>query len=109
MNFTIANAAVFGLSVVFQVCGLLLMPLTKGFTAPLPTVGLIVLFSTGLGLFARLVHSGVELGPLLALGSAVVPLTITILAIFLFGESASAMKIGLLSTACLLIGLAASR
>ena len=106
MTLSFPNVAIFLGSVCFQVCGLLLMPLTKGFTAPLPTIGLIVLFSTGLGLLARLLDSGVELGVLLALGSAVVPLTITILAIFLYGESASFMKISLLVAACALIGLA---
>jgi multidrug transporter EmrE-like cation transporter len=109
MNVTINNAAIFGLSIILQVCAFLLMPLTKGFTVMLPTAGLIILFSTALGLLARLSYEGAELGPLLALGSAVVPLSITILSIFLFGESASAMKIALLSTACLLIGLATTR
>ena len=106
MNITLPNAGIFFASICFQVCGLLLMPLTKGFTAPLPTIGLIVLFSTGLGLFARLLNSGVELGVLLALGSAIVPMSVTILAIFLYGESASVTKIGLLIAACVLIGVA---
>lgn len=106
MNITLGNAVIFGISVLFQVGALLLMPLTKGFTAPLPSLGLALLFSTGLALLARLSAAGAELGVLVPLASAVVPITTTLIAIPLFGESASPIKLGCLLAACALIGLA---
>lgn len=106
MNFGLHNAAIFGVSVILQVSALLLMPATKGFTSPVPTIALIVLFSAGLGLLARLAHGGVELGVLVPLASAVVPLTTAVLAILIYGESASPAKLGLLLVACTLIGMA---
>lgn len=99
----------FLLSILFQVSALLLLPPSRGFSAWLPTLGCLALFAVGLGLLARLAHSGVELGILIPLSSASVPLATTFLAILLYGESASPIKIGLLLIACMLIGIASMR
>src|SRR3546814_16024901 len=51
----------FLLSMLSQFAGLALIPATRGFTAPLPTVACIAAFLLGIGVSARLVHNGVEL------------------------------------------------
>ncbi len=49
------------LSTATQVVGALLIPQTKGLTALWPTVGMFLGFGVGIGLLARVVHSGVNL------------------------------------------------
>ena len=100
------SAATFALSIIFQVAALSLMPMTRGFTALLPTIGCVALFGVGLGLLARLLQSGVDLGILIPLSSASVPIATMIVSILVFSEPASAPKIGLLVLACALIGVA---
>jgi small multidrug resistance pump len=106
---SLQTIAIFCTSIIFQVTALLLMPLSRGFTAWLPTAGCLALFAVGLGLLARLAHSGIELGTLIPLSSASVPLATMILAIFLYGESPSPLKVALLLGACALIGVASAK
>ena len=51
--------AMLAASVVFQVIGLSLMPLTKGLTELVPSIGCGIAFLAGLGLMARLLKSGI--------------------------------------------------
>ncbi len=95
-------------SVVFQVIGLSLMPLTKGVTQLVPSVACGLAFLVGLGLMARLLNSGINLGILLPFMAAVVPLCAIAVGILFYGESASVIKLSLLVSACLVIGFASS-
>ena len=95
-------------SVAFQVIGLSLMPLTKGVTQLLPSVACCLAFLAGLGLMARLLNSGINLGILLPFMAAVVPLCAIAVGILFYGESASFIKLSLLVSACLVIGFASS-
>ena len=95
-------------SVVFQVIGLSLMPLTKGVTQLAPSIACGLAFMAGLGLMARLLNSGVNLGILLPFMAAVVPLCAIAVGILFYGESASVIKLSLLVSACLVIGFASS-
>ena len=95
-------------SVVFQVIGLSLMPLTKGVTQLAPSIACALAFMAGLGLMARLLNSGVNLGILLPFMAAVVPLCAIAVGILFYGESASMVKLSLLVSACLVIGFASS-
>jgi small multidrug resistance pump len=88
------------------VAGLVLLPLTRGFTAPLATVGSSAAFVIGLGLLARMSRDGVDVGVIVPLTSTLIPLCVIAAGVVLYGESASPMKIGLLVVACGLIGLA---
>ena len=95
-------------SVICQVIGASLMPMTKGLTEIIPTIGFGIAFAAGLGIMARLIHSGINLSALLPFMAAVVPLCAIAVGILLYGESASALKISLLVFSCLTIGLASS-
>jgi multidrug transporter EmrE-like cation transporter len=109
MAISLQSAALFFTSIVFQVLALLLLPLSRGFTAWAPTLGCLALFAVGLGLLARLAHSGIELGTLIPLSSASVPLATMVVAILFYGESASPLKVVLLLVACALIGVASAK
>lgn len=93
-------------SVGFQVLGLSLLPLTKGFTNPVATLVSAARFVIGLGLLARLTHDGVDLGLLVPLTSTLIPLCAIAVGVLFYGEAASLAKLGLLLAACALIGLA---
>ena len=100
--------AMLAASVVFQVIGLSLMPLTKGLTELVPSIGCGIAFLAGLGLMARLLNSGINLGILLPFMAAIVPLCAIAVGIMFYGESASLIKLSLLVSACLVIGFASS-
>ena len=95
-------------SVIFQVIGASLLPMTKGLTAVIPTIGCGVAFAAGLGIMARLINSGINLSVLLPFMAAVVPLCAIGIGIFVYGESASSLKIMLLVFSCLTIGFASN-
>ena len=95
-------------SVICQVIGASLMPMTKGLTEILPTLGFGIAFAIGLGIMARLINSGINLSALLPFMAAVVPLCAIAVGVLVYGESASALKISLLVFSCLTIGFASS-
>ena len=95
-------------SVVCQVIGASLMPLTKGLTEIIPTLGFAIAFAIGLSIMARLINNGINLSALLPFMAAVVPLCAIAVGVFVYGESASALKISLLIFSCLTIGFASS-
>lgn len=98
----------FAVSVVFQVIGILLMPMTKGLTEIMPTLGSALAFLVGLGAMARIIHSGINLSILAPFMAAIVPICIVTISIFIYGESASLTKISLLLSACFVIGFASN-
>ena len=93
-------------SVVFQVIGASLLPMTKGVTEIIPSLGCGIAFAAGLGMMARLINSGINLSVLLPFMAAVVPLCAIGVGIIFYGESASTIKIALLAFSCLIIGFA---
>ena len=95
-------------SVICQVIGASLMPLTKGLTETLPTLGFAIAFALGLGIMARLINSGINLSALLPFMAAVVPLCAIAVGVFVYGEPASTLKISLLIFSCLTIGFASN-
>ena len=108
ITLTPAIIAMLAASVVFQVIGLSLMPLTKGLTELVPSIGCGIAFLAGLGLMARLLNSGINLGILLPFMAAIVPLCAIAVGIMFYGESASLTKLSLLVSACLVVGFASS-
>jgi multidrug transporter EmrE-like cation transporter len=98
----------FAASAVLQLIGLIMLPLTKGFTEPMPTLGAALSFLVGIGLLARLIHSGVNLSALIPLLAATVPLATIAFGVLVYGESASLLKITMLVSACGLIGFASA-
>ncbi|WP_168735340.1 DMT family transporter [Pseudothauera rhizosphaerae] len=93
-------------SVAVQVAGVFLMPLNKGFTAPLPTIGTILCFGTGVFLLSRSLHSGANLSIALPLVSAAIPLCAIFVGIFAFGDPASFARVAVLVAACVAIAVA---
>ena len=95
-------------SVICQVIGASLRPMTKGLTEVIPTLGFGIAFAVGLGIMARLINSGINLSALLPFMAAVVPLCAIAVGVLVYGESASALKLSLLVFSCLTIGFASS-
>lgn len=98
--------ATFGVSLVFQLAALSLLPKTQGFTNIVYTVVFMTLYTIAFAAMARLIQSGANLSVVLPLFSAVVPLVTVALGIFIYGESASLQKVAMLVVACVLVGLA---
>ena len=107
-NLSISTVLIFAASVVFQLFGLVMLPLTKGFTEPVPTIGAAVGFLLGIGLLARLINSGANLSMLIPLLAAIVPLVTIAFGFLVYGELASTLKVVLLVSACILIGVASA-
>ncbi len=94
------------LSAAAQVAGLTLMPATKGLTQLWPTLGLALGFAVGIGILAKISDMGVNLSLLIPFVAALVPLGAVVVGITVYGEPASALKIGMLVTACAMVGVA---
>ncbi|MFT3975549.1 MAG: hypothetical protein QM688_00300 [Sphingomonas bacterium] len=93
-------------SLAFQLVGIFLLPMTKGFTDPLPTLGSALGFLVGIGLLARISASGMNISVLIPLISALNPLGAVVIGVLVYGDSAPVAKIAMLVSACALIGLA---
>ncbi|ATE64652.1 hypothetical protein [Rhizorhabdus dicambivorans] len=93
-------------TVIGQFIALSLIPATRGFTAIWPTIICIVAFVVSIGISARLVHGGVDLSVLTPIITVSLQIGILIVAVTVYGESASMAKIGLLVGAALMIGAA---
>jgi multidrug transporter EmrE-like cation transporter len=107
MNIPLRIYAMFFASVAFQILAVALLPRTRGFTDPLPTLGCSALFVCGIWMIARMYQSGAKLGIMSPLLAAVIPLGVIVVSILIYHESASPLRVGLLVIACCLIGAAA--
>ncbi len=94
------------ISTALQIFAIYMIPLTRGLTAPLPAIvwGLALIVSSAL--VVRVVNAGVNLSLIVPMMSAVVPLGGIAVAIFIYGEPASFLKVGALVAACALVGAA---
>jgi multidrug transporter EmrE-like cation transporter len=99
----------FLVSIALQVVALSLLPITQGFSRSLPTIVLIVSLITGIGLMTCIIAIGVPLSILIAISAAVVPLAVVVVAVTIYGEPASPLRVALLLVACVLIGVASTR
>jgi len=100
------SALIFIGSILIQILGISLWPLTRGFTELWPTLASIAAQLIGNFMLCRLIYKGVPLSVLLPLASAAIPLTASAVGIIFYGESASILKVILLISACMLIALA---
>jgi len=89
-----------------QIYAAYLLPLTRGLTSIPSTIAAVVAVLITMGLMARIVHAGVNLGLLVPVMSSTVPICAIVMGILFYGETASPMKIGALLGACLLIAVA---
>lgn len=105
---SIGNVLCFLASVALQIIMLTLMPLSKGYTILLPTLGAMLASNTAMWLFARIIASGVQLSILIPISATVTPLTVIAIGVLVYGEPAPALKIVLLVSAASLVGIASS-
>lgn len=89
-----------------QVAGLTQLPASKGLTQFWPTVGLVAGFVVGIGLLAKISDMGVNMSLLIPFVAAMVPLGAVAVGVLMYHEPASMAKIGILVTACVLVGVA---
>jgi multidrug transporter EmrE-like cation transporter len=89
-----------------QLTAIGLLPKTNGFTVPAQTIACIAAFVFSLWMIARLLQGGAGLGILIPFLNAIIPLGAMALGAFIYGESASPLKIAMLISACALIGVA---
>jgi multidrug transporter EmrE-like cation transporter len=93
-------------SVAAQAGAVFLLPMSKGATALLPTLGLMICFCIFAILLSRLMSAGISLSILVPLMSALGPLSGIAIGTWAYSEAASLGKIGVLLVACGLIVLA---
>lgn len=93
-------------SVGAQAGAVFFLPMSKGATAPLPTLGLVGCFSIFSILLSRLITVGVSLSIVVPLMSALGPLSGIVIGTLVYGDAASLGKIGMLLVACGLVVLA---
>ena len=93
-------------TVMLQIAALTLLPITKAFTKPLPTLLCLAALFLAMYLFARMVASGVQFAILIPLNAAAVPMCSVILGALFLGQGASPLKFLTLVAACALVGLA---
>lgn len=93
-------------SISVQAYAMFLLPLTRGATAIVPTLGVMISFCIFTVLISRLMTSGMTLSILVPLLSAAGPLAAIAIGIFAYGEAASFMKLATLLTACGMVVIA---
>lgn len=108
LNIPLRIYGLFLASVAFQLLAMVLLPRTRGFTVPLPTLGCAALFVCGIWMIARMYQSGAKLGIMSPLLAAVIPLGVIAIGILIYHESSSPLRVALLVGACALIGVAAA-
>jgi len=91
-----------------QIAGVNMLIKTTGFRDPLWTLACLAVYAVSLFLLAETLRQGMALSLLMPILAALVPLASIIIAVVVFRENASGMRLGLLSLACALIGLAAA-
>jgi multidrug transporter EmrE-like cation transporter len=96
----------FSAMIALQLGGVILLPRTEGFTNLGATAALLALFAISYWLLARIVHSGANIGIMIPIMSTIIPLATVAIGVLVYGESASVVRITLLVTACILVGVA---
>jgi multidrug transporter EmrE-like cation transporter len=105
-SLTPTNISLFLGQLCLQILGLSMLPLSHGFTRPLPAVVCVLAFGAAMWLVSRILMSGVHLSMLVPLGAAAVPLAGILLGALAFHEPLSWAKLVVLLAACGLIAVA---
>lgn len=100
--------AMVGLVTVTQVAGATMLVKTEGFRDPAWTGACLAVYAVSLFLLAETIRQGMALSLIMPILAALVPMATIIIAVTLLGEDASWLRIGLLSTACVVIGIAST-
>ncbi|MDP3673520.1 MAG: SMR family transporter [Novosphingobium sp.] len=93
---------------VTQVIGASMLVKTMGFRDPMWTMACLAVYVVSFYLLAETIRQGMALSLIMPILAALVPLATIAVAVILFQEQASWLRIGLLSGACVLIGVAST-
>lgn len=104
----LVNSILVLIAIVTQAAGASLLPATRGFTAPWPTLAVIVSYMIGLICMARLMQGGMNLSVVIPIMTATIPLAILAVAFLVYHEPASLLRIALLLTATIIIAIASA-
>ena len=96
------------LVVATQVAGASMLVKTDGFRVPLWTVASLATYAVSFYLLAETIRQGIALSFIMPVLAALVPLATIAVAVIVFREQVSWLQLGLLSSACVLIGAAAA-
>ena len=91
-----------------QIAGVTMLVKTTGFRDPLWTAACLATYVVSLFLLAETLRQGMALSLIMPILAAAVPLASILIAVCVFREQASWMKLGLLSLSCVLIGVSAA-
>ena len=94
--------------VVTQVAGASMLVKTNGFRVPLWTVACLATYAVSFFVLAETIRQGMALSFVMPVLAALVPIVTIIVAMVLFREEVSWLQFGILSVACVLIGVAAA-
>lgn len=100
--------AMVGFVVVTQVLGSTLLVKAGGFREPMWTAACLLTYLVSFYVLSETIRQGMALSLVMPILAALVPLATIAVAVLLFREQASWMRIGLLSGACMLIGVASA-
>ena len=96
------------LVVITQIAGSTMLVKTNGFREVGWTVACLATYLVSFYILAETIRQGMALSLVMPILAAVVPLLTIAIAVVVLGEHASWMRLGLLSFACVLIGVAAT-
>jgi len=105
-SLTTGVVAMFTASMALQLFMLSMLPLSKGYTSPLPTIAALVSLNLAFYIYARLIADGAQLSIMVPLSATVIPLCSIAIGVFFYGEPAPLLKLGLLFLATIIIGIA---
>jgi quaternary ammonium compound-resistance protein SugE len=105
---TIKVVAMVGLVAITQVAGSSMLAKSDGFHDPVWTGASLATYLLSFYVLALVIRDGMALSLVMPVLAAIVPLATIAVAVIVLKEQASVLRLGLLSTACLLIGAAAT-
>lgn len=105
---TIRAVIMVALVTVTQVAGATMLVKTMGFRDPAWTAACLAVYVLSFYLLAEVIRQGLALSLVMPILAALVPLATIIIAITVLGEPASWLRVGVLCSACALIGISAT-
>lgn len=105
---TLKAAVMISFVAVTQVLGSSLLVKTVGFREPMWTAACLLVYLASFYVLAETIRQGMALSLAMPILAAVVPLAAIAVAVLVFREQASWLRLGILSSACLLIGIAST-
>jgi quaternary ammonium compound-resistance protein SugE len=99
---------ILGFVIVTQVAGASLLAKTDGFRDPTWTAACLAIYVVSLFALAETIRQGMALSLVMPILAAVVPIATIAVAVLVFKEHASWMRLGILTAACLMVGVAST-